>query len=57
MFLGFKVIGKTFAIERSLAIAGLALCTAIIPYPEITHDKLLVAVFGGFFLGAGLVLQ
>ena len=37
-----------------LAIAGLALCTAIIPYPEVTHDKLLVAVFGGFFLGAGI---
>jgi uncharacterized membrane-anchored protein YitT (DUF2179 family) len=54
MFLGFKVIGKAFAIKTSLAIAGLALCTAIIPYPEITHDKLLVAVFGGFFLGAGI---
>ena len=54
MFLGFKVIGKPFAIKTSLAIAGLALCTAIIPYPEITHDKLLVAVFGGFFLGAGI---
>ncbi len=54
MFLGFKVIGKSFAIKTSLAIAGLALCTAIIPYPEITHDKLLVAVFGGFFLGAGI---
>jgi uncharacterized membrane-anchored protein YitT (DUF2179 family) len=54
MFLGFKVIGKAFAIKTSLAIAGLALCTAIIPYPEVTHDKLLVAVFGGFFLGAGI---
>lgn len=54
MFLGFKVIGKGFAVKTSLAIAGLALCTAIIPYPEVTHDKLLVAVFGGFFLGAGI---
>ena len=26
------------------------------PYPEITKDKLLVAVFGGFFLGAGIGL-
>ena len=54
MFLGFRVIGKAFAIKTSLAIAGLALCTALIPYPEVTHDKLLVAVFGGFFLGAGI---
>lgn len=54
MFLGFKVIGKAFAIKTSLAIAGLAFCTAVLPYPEVTHDKLLVAVFGGFFLGAGI---
>src|SRR6202012_4216216 len=25
-----------------------------IHFPEVTHDKLLVAVFGGFFLGAGI---
>jgi uncharacterized membrane-anchored protein YitT (DUF2179 family) len=54
MFLAFKVIGKAFAIKTLLAIAGLAICTTIIPYPEVTHDKLLVAVFGGFFLGAGI---
>ncbi|MGN6605273.1 MAG: YitT family protein [Ginsengibacter sp.] len=54
VFLGLKVISKTFAIKAALAIAGLAICTAIIPYPEVTHDKLLVAVFGGFFLGAGI---
>ena len=54
MFLAFKVIGKTFAIKTLLAIAGVAICTALIHYPEVTHDKLLVAVFGGFFLGAGI---
>lgn len=54
VFLGFKVISKQFAVKTALAIAGLALCTAIVPYPEVTHDKLLVAVFGGFFLGAGV---
>tara|TARA_R110002051_G_scaffold119068_2_gene192674 strand:+ start:2246 stop:2818 length:573 start_codon:yes stop_codon:yes gene_type:complete len=26
-------------------------------FPEVTHDKLLVAVFGGFFLGAGIGLS
>jgi uncharacterized membrane-anchored protein YitT (DUF2179 family) len=29
---------------------------ALIPFPEITQDKLLIAVFGGFFLGAGIGL-
>ena len=27
-----------------------------IPYPVVTSDKLLIAVFGGFFLGAGIGL-
>ena len=54
IFLGYKVINREFAIKTALAIAGLALCTALVPYPDVTHDKLLVAVFGGFFLGAGI---
>jgi len=56
MVLGFKMIGKQFAIKTSFAILGLALTTALLPFPEITHDKLLVALFGGFFLGAGIGL-
>ena len=54
ILLGYNVIGKTFAIKASLAIAGLALTTAFIDFPHVTNDKLLVAVFGGFFLGAGI---
>ncbi len=54
--LGYTVVGKRFAIKTALAIAGLAACVAFVPYPEITHDKVLVAVFGGFFLGAGIGL-
>lgn len=54
ILLGFNVIGKQFAIKAALAIAGLALSTAFINFPEVTNDKLLVAVFGGFFLGAGI---
>jgi uncharacterized membrane-anchored protein YitT (DUF2179 family) len=57
IFLGYKVIGKEFAIKTAIAITGLALCVAFIHFPEITHDKLLVAVFGGFFLGAGIGLS
>lgn len=54
IFLGYKTIGKEFAIKTAIAITGLALCVAFIHFPEVTHDKLLVAVFGGFFLGAGI---
>lgn len=54
---GFKAIGNTFAIKTIIAIIGLALAVGLIPYPEITDDKLLIAVFGGFFLGAGIGLS
>jgi uncharacterized membrane-anchored protein YitT (DUF2179 family) len=56
VFLGYKVLGKQFALKAAAAIAGLALVTATIHFPDVTHDKLLVAVFGGFFLGAGIGL-
>ncbi len=57
LFLGFRVIGRTFAIKSTLGILGLALVLATVSFPEITQDKLLVAVFGGFFLGAGIGLS
>ncbi|HKP37669.1 MAG TPA: YitT family protein [Pyrinomonadaceae bacterium] len=53
---GFFQLGKRFAIKSALAIAGLAVCLVIIPYPDVTSDKLLTAVFGGFFIGAGIGL-
>lgn len=52
--LGYKVIGKVFAIKTVFAISGLALCVAVVQFPDVTNDNLLVAVFGGFFLGAGI---
>jgi uncharacterized membrane-anchored protein YitT (DUF2179 family) len=54
--LGYKQIGKAFAIKSALAIAGLSICLTIINFPEVTSDKLLTAVFGGFFIGAGIGL-
>jgi uncharacterized membrane-anchored protein YitT (DUF2179 family) len=56
IWLGYKQMDRTFAFKTLTAIIGLALCVAFIPYPVITSDKLLVAVFGGFFLGAGIGL-
>ena len=56
ILLGFNQLGKWFVIKTILAIIGLAICVTVVPYPVITSDKLLVAVFGGFFLGAGIGL-
>ena len=56
IIIGRNLINSHFAIKTSLAITLLALCVAFFPYPQITNDKLLVAVFGGFFLGTGIGL-
>ena len=54
--LGFRQIGGGFALRSALAIGGLSLAVALIPFPDVTHDRVLNAVFGGFFLGAGIGL-
>ncbi len=56
VIIGWRQIGKRFSIRSAVSIVGFALAVFLIPYPEITNDKLLAAVFGGFFLGAGIGL-
>ena len=56
IILGYKQINKVFAMKSIVAILILAAVVTFINYPVITSDKLLVAVFGGFFLGAGIGL-
>ncbi len=50
-------MGRVFALKTALAISGLALCLATVNFPNVTDDNLLVAIFGGFFLGAGIGLS
>src|SRR5919107_5346725 len=54
--LGYNQVGAKFAAKSAAAIAGLALCLALVHFPDVTADKLLTAVFGGFFIGAGIGL-
>jgi uncharacterized membrane-anchored protein YitT (DUF2179 family) len=54
--LGYRQVGAQFALKSAFAIAGLALCLAFVHFPDVTPDKLLTAVFGGFFIGAGIGL-
>lgn len=54
ILLGYRIIGKQFAIRTALAIIGLALCVAYVDFPIVTNNDILVAIFGGTFLGAGI---
>jgi uncharacterized membrane-anchored protein YitT (DUF2179 family) len=54
--IGYRQMGRAFAIRSALAIAGLSVALATIHFPDVTPDRLLTAVFGGFFIGAGIGL-
>ncbi|GAA4799029.1 YitT family protein [Litoribaculum gwangyangense] len=54
LVLASRTIGVKFALRSIAAITLLAFVVHFIEYPTITEDKLLIAVFGGFFLGLGI---
>ncbi len=56
IILAFSTISRQFALRSIIAILLLAITVHFIPFPIITNDKLLIAVFGGFFLGLGIGL-
>ena len=56
ILLGYRQVGAKFAAKSALAIAGLAIALAVVPFPDVTPNQLLTAVFGGFFIGAGIGL-
>ncbi|PIQ31055.1 MAG: hypothetical protein COW63_08525 [Bacteroidetes bacterium CG18_big_fil_WC_8_21_14_2_50_41_14] len=56
IYLGYKRIGKTFAIQTSLAILLLAMGLLFIHIEPVTTDKLLIAIFGGVLIGTGVGL-
>ncbi len=56
LIIGFTTISRQFALRSIVAILLLAVTVHFVPFPIITDDKLLIAVFGGFFLGLGIGL-
>ena len=56
IIVAYRQIGRVFAVRSVLAILGLSLCLAFVRFPDVTPDKLLTAVFGGFFIGGGIGL-
>lgn len=54
-FIGYKQIGKTFALSTLLGITVLSLTTSLLhDFPVFTEDLLLATVFGGIVLGSGV---
>jgi uncharacterized membrane-anchored protein YitT (DUF2179 family) len=54
VLLGARQISTNFALKSAIAIIGLSIMVHFIELPVVTDDKLLIAIFGGFFLGAGI---
>lgn len=54
LFLGYRKIGKTFSLQALIAVLLLAAGMYFIEIPAFTTDKVLIAVFGGFFIGLGI---
>lgn len=57
LILAYSTIGRQFMAKSIISIFLLAAVVHFVPFPVITDDKLLIAVFGGFFLGAGIGLS
>jgi uncharacterized membrane-anchored protein YitT (DUF2179 family) len=55
--IAYTQVSKKFAFRTLLAIGLLAATLALVEFPIITNDKLLISVFGGFFLGVGIGLS
>jgi uncharacterized membrane-anchored protein YitT (DUF2179 family) len=54
--LAYRQLGVAFAVRSAAAIGGLSLVLAVVHFPDVTPDLVLTAVFGGFFIGAGIGL-
>jgi uncharacterized membrane-anchored protein YitT (DUF2179 family) len=57
LYIGYKKIGKTFAIQTLIAVLLLAAMMHFVDIPEaFTKDRILIAIFGGFLIGLGIGL-
>ncbi|MBW3469164.1 YitT family protein [Arthrospiribacter ruber] len=54
LIIGYSKIGQTFSLKALIAVILLALGMYFIEIPPVTEDKVLIAVFGGFFIGLGI---
>lgn len=52
--IGYHRIGKSFAVQTTVAVLLLVVGLNTLNIPMITDDKILIALFGGFFIGLGI---
>src|SRR5450432_1040665 len=56
IYLGYRRIGKTFAVQTTIAVILLSVALFIVDIKPVTQDKLLIAIFGGLLMGTGVGL-
>jgi uncharacterized membrane-anchored protein YitT (DUF2179 family) len=56
IYLGYRRIGKTFAVQTTIAVILLSAALFLIDIEPVTKDKLLIAIFGGLLMGTGVGL-
>jgi uncharacterized membrane-anchored protein YitT (DUF2179 family) len=54
LIMGYKKIGKTFAVQATISVFLLIIILEFIHMDPVTNDKVLIAVFGGFLMGTGI---
>ena len=56
IIISYFSVGKRFALRTFFSVLFLGICLWLLPSFDITHDKLIVSIFGGVFLGVGIGL-
>jgi uncharacterized membrane-anchored protein YitT (DUF2179 family)/predicted metal-dependent HD superfamily phosphohydrolase len=56
IIMSYYAINKGFALKTFFCVLLLGICLLYPAFPAITSDKLLISIFGGFFLGLGIGL-
>ncbi|HSO86920.1 MAG TPA: YitT family protein, partial [Draconibacterium sp.] len=54
LYIGYRKISKTFAVQSLMAVLLMAALMYLINIPAFTQDKFLKAAFGGFLIGLGI---
>jgi uncharacterized membrane-anchored protein YitT (DUF2179 family) len=53
VIVSYFMVSRSFALKALIGVALLAIFLLVVPAQSITKDKLLIAFFGGFFIGVG----
>jgi uncharacterized membrane-anchored protein YitT (DUF2179 family) len=57
VIIGYRHIGKTFALSTIFSVICLSICVTLLqPVPGVTQDILLATIFGGVIMGVGVGL-